>query len=240
MIAAWAPYCGVAPEPAELWGRWNPDPLLLALLGAAVAAIFLVGGDRRSRTPGLAAVAVLAISFVSPLCALSSALFSARTVHHLLLMLVAAPLIARALPVQARGLILATAAQAVVLWAWHAPAAYGAALSHDGTYWAMQASLLGAAVWFWSALRGATTPAVLAGLLATLVQTGLLGAILTFAPDAVYAPHLLGTAPWGITPLEDQQLAGLIMWVIGAGAYLVAALAALGARMRRDEAAFTR
>lgn len=241
MTPIWTPYCGPGATPAEIWARWNLDPLLLAALAAGVLAVGAAGRDRRSRLAGWSAVAVLAIGFVSPLCALSSALFGARTVHHLLLMLLAAPLIAAAIPGRARGLIPATAIQALVLWAWHAPGAYGAALSHDGVYWAMQLSLLGSAVWFWAAARHAAAPVIIAGLLATLVQTGLLGAVLTFAPHAVYAPHLVTTAPWGMSPLEDQQLAGLIMWVIGAGAYLFAALAALSARMSRDEgAAFAR
>lgn len=237
MTPVWTPYCGTGPAPADLWFRWNVDPPLLALLAASIVAIGLFGRDRRSRISGWTAVAVLAIGFASPLCALSSALFSARTAHHLLLMLVAAPLIARAMPGRARGLIPAAMAQTLVLWAWHAPAAYASALSSDAVYWAMQLSLLGSAVWFWSALRGATTPAILLGLLATMVQSGLLGAVLTFAPEPVYVPHLLTAGLWGMTPLEDQQLAGLIMWVIGAGGYLVAALAALGLRMARDEAA---
>lgn len=240
MMPVWTPYCGPGPAPAELWARWNLDPALLAVLAAAVLAVGLWGPDRRARVMGWGAVAVLAISFVSPLCALSSALFSARTVHHLLLMLVAAPLIAGAMPKCARGLLPAAVAQAVVLWAWHAPAAYGTALSSDGAYWVMQLSLLGSAVWFWSALRDAATPTILAGLLATLVQTGLLGAVLTFAPDAVYAPHLLTTGSWGFTPLEDQQIAGLVMWVISAGAYLLFALATIGLRLSRDEAVVAR
>ena len=45
------------------------------------------------------------------------------------------------------------------------------------------------------------------------VQTGLLGALLTFAGRPLYAAHLSTTAAWGLTPLEDQQLAGLIMWI---------------------------
>lgn len=242
MTPTWTPYCGQGPSPEELWARWNVDPLLLGGLAVGVVLILRLAGDRPSRAAGACALGVLVLSFVSPLCALSSALFSARTVHHLLLMLIAAPLIARALPRPGRAsaLLPAAAAQTVALWGWHAPAAYGAALSHDGVYWLMQASLLGAAVWFWSALRAASTPAVLIGLLATLVQTGLLGAVLTFAPDAAYAPHLLTTSAWGLTPLEDQQLAGLVMWVIGAGPYLAAALAILSARLRRDEAAFAR
>ena len=80
-------YCGPAPDPGAIWGRWNLDPLLLAALAA------LALGIGRSWA-GLAAVAALAVAFVSPLCALSAALFSARVVHHLLLVALAAPLIA--------------------------------------------------------------------------------------------------------------------------------------------------
>jgi putative membrane protein len=46
-----------------------------------------------------------------------------------------------------------------------------------------------------------------------MMQMGLLGAILTFARFALYAPHYLTTQQYGFSPLDDQQLAGLIMWV---------------------------
>ena len=125
----WTPYCGPAPEAGD-W-RWNLDPILL---GVMLIAAFLVATrlEGRRRVFGLMGMGVLAISFVSPLCALSSALFSARTVHHVLLVGVAAPLLAWAAPRRdGGGLILATAVQAVVLWAWHAPGLDGAALSND-------------------------------------------------------------------------------------------------------------
>ena len=67
--------------------------------------------------------------------------------------------------------------------------------------------------------------AAIAALLATMVQMGVLGALITFAPSALYAPHWSTTAAWGLAPLEDQQLAGLVMWAPAAAAYLLAALA---------------
>jgi putative membrane protein len=67
-----------------------------------------------------------------------------------------------------------------------------------------------------------------------MVQMGLLGALITFAGEPLYAPHLLTTAAWGLTPLEDQQLGGLIMWAPAAAVYLVAALLVAG-RWLRDE-----
>ena len=134
---AWSPYCGAGPAPADWLARWNFDPLLIAVLAAGLlASVLLQRGSARRLS--MAAIAVLAVSFVSPLCALSSALFSARTVHHVLLVAAAAPLFAAGLSPPRRGVLsLATLAQAGVFWAWHAPAAYGWALSSDAAYWLM-------------------------------------------------------------------------------------------------------
>lgn len=226
--AAWAPYCGAGPAPEDWLARWNLDPVVVALLALGCAVVVLRTQGPRRRC-GLAAFAILAISFVSPLCALSSALFAARTVHHVLLVAVAAPLLAWSLPRLRTGpLVAPTLLQAAVFWAWHAPAAYGWALSHDAAYWLMQLSLLGSAVWFWAALRKAQAPAAVGALLVAMVQMGLLGALITFAGQPLYAPHLATTAAWGLSPLEDQQMAGLIMWAPAAGLYLAAALAILG------------
>ena len=202
-------YCGPAPDPGAIWGRWNLDPLLLAALAA------LALGIGRSWA-GLAAVAALAAAFVSPLCALSAALFSARVVHHLLLVALAAPLIALALPAKVpRGatplFLIATA----VLWAWHLPQAYDAAMANMGLYWVMQVTLLGTATAFWRAVLAPGQPTGQAGLaiLGAYMQMGLLGALLTFAPDPLYAIHQWTPLSWGFTPLSDQQLGGIIMWV---------------------------
>ncbi len=96
----WVPYCGAAPLPAEVLARWNFDPLLLAALaGVALAwrlAIYRCG--RAPLAPFIGGIAVLAVLFVSPFCALTSALFAARTVHHVLLIAVAAPLLAWSIP----------------------------------------------------------------------------------------------------------------------------------------------
>lgn len=224
----WAPYCGPGPAPGEWLSRWNFDPVLIAALAVGLAWV-LWRTSGRERALGVGAVLTLAVIFVSPLCALSSALFAARTVHHVLLVAVAAPLIAWSAPRMTVGpLALATAAQAMVFWAWHAPAAYGWALSHDGAYWLMQLSLLGTAVWFWAGVRRASAPAAVAALLLAMVAMGLLGALLTFTGQPVYAPHFLTTAAWGLSPLEDQQAAGLIMWAPAAAVYLAAALVVLG------------
>lgn len=202
-------YCGAAPMPTEIWLRWNLDPvLLLALAGLALSL-------RRSRA-GLIAVGVLAIAFISPLCALSVALFSARVVHHVLLVALAAPLLALAWPArEARGATVPFLIATVVLWAWHLPWAYDLALSNVPVYWLMQVTLLGSALLFWREVLHPAQASVAALLLilASWMQMGLLGAILTFATEPLYAIHAVAPLDWGFTALEDQQLGGLLMWV---------------------------
>jgi len=222
--AVWTPYCGPAPDPAEALSRWNGDPVLWVVLTAAtVAGLVLLRRPERGRYT--AAIAVLAIGFISPLCALSSALFTARTLHHLLLVLAAAPLLALCVPTMRKPrLAAATAAQAVIFWAWHAPGLYAQALSHDAIYWLMQFTILGSAVWFWAAVRSARGHAAVAALLAAMLLMGLLGALIVFAAQPLYAPHFASTMAWNMTPLEDQQAAGLIMWAPAAAAYLLVAL----------------
>ncbi|MGV9010514.1 cytochrome c oxidase assembly protein [Brevundimonas sp.] len=229
----WQPYCGPGALPSELWSRWNLDPFLLIGLAVLTAGLVVATqNDRRGRWMGLTAVLTLIVGFVSPLCALSSALFTARTLHHVLLVAIAAPLLACALPRMRHRLgaarLVGVFGFAVLFWGWHTPDGYALALSNDAAYWVMQLSLLGTATVFWMSVRVSSGPAAVIALLITMVQTGLLGALLVFMPAAIYAPHLLTTAAWGLSPLEDQQLAGLIMWAPAAAVYLVAALTILG------------
>lgn len=229
----WQPYCGPGALPSDLWTRWNLDPTLLIGLAALTAGlIWTTRRNQRDRALALAAVVSLLVGFVSPLCALSSALFTARTLHHVLLVAVAAPLLACALPRlrhwHGTARLIGVFGFAVLFWAWHTPGGYALALSNDAAYWAMQLSLLGTAMAFWMSVRVSSGPAAVIALLITMVQTGLLGALLVFMPQAIYAPHLLTTTAWGLSPLEDQQLAGLIMWAPAAAVYLVAALTILG------------
>ncbi|HEV7252690.1 MAG TPA: cytochrome c oxidase assembly protein [Mesorhizobium sp.] len=202
-------YCGSAPGPAEIWLRWNLDPILLLGLGLLALAL------GRSRT-GAVALMVLVVAFVSPLCALSTALFSARVVHHVLLVAVAAPLIAMAVPARRPGTVaLPFLISTVVLWAWHLPRAYDLALSNIGAYWVMQVSLLASATAFWRAVLDPNrVPGhALLFILGAYMQMAALGALLTFAPTPLYAIHAIAPLAWGFTPLGDQQLGGLIMWV---------------------------
>ncbi|OWK28313.1 cytochrome c oxidase assembly protein [Sphingomonas mucosissima] len=233
-------YCGTPPLPGDLWLRWNLDPVLL--LGIAAAGIVLwrmTAGAPPARRSAMLGVGVLLAAFVSPLCALTNALFAARTVHHILLILTAAPLLAAAFRAEkhpAGSPLPALLAAAAILWFWHWPPAYASALSSDSVYWAMQASLLGSAIWFWHrVLRPSAEPVTaLLTILAAMAQMGLLGAILTFAPAPFYAAHFGTTAPFGFSPQEDQQLAGLIMWVPAMLPYFLAGALVARRAWRRD------
>ncbi len=157
--------------------------------------------------------------------------------QHMLLMVVIAPLwvLARPLPQLAAGLgprgrvlwvpflqlaarpMLAAYLHAVAIWFWHTPVFY--MLAVENTWWhAVEHAcfLLTAGPFWWAVLRASrrTTPWALLALLFTLMHTGFLGALLTFAQAPLY-----GEA----RDLQDQQLAGLIMWVVGAIPYLLAA-----------------
>lgn len=209
-------YCGPAPLPDDLWGRWNLDPWLIAALLLGSALYWMHPASQSERRAFMAALAVLALVFISPLCALTVALFSARVVHHVLLVAVAAPLLAHAVfnhRALASLLTPLTLLHTAIFWAWHAPDAYAAALSYTSAYWAMQITLLASATALWGAIFAASSARAIAALLFLTIQMGLLGALLVFSASPLYAPHLATTLVFGLDPLSDQQLAGLIMWV---------------------------
>src|SRR5690606_15958698 len=115
---------------------------------------------------------------------------------------------------QRMGLLLPLTLSTVALWLWHSPDLYTAAFTHPAIYWAMPISLLGSFTWLWLGLFGVRS-ALSAGVtaLASATQMGMLGALLVFAGQPLYVPHFATTAGFGLSPLDDQQLAGLIMWV---------------------------
>ena len=238
-MSAQLPYCGVAPVPGELLTRFNPDPILItALLALGAYHFFRLADTRRARTCALAGWAVAAAAFISPLCALSVALFSARVGQHMILLLVAAPLIAYAWPMRTgtRPAPWALWASAigffVALWFWHMPIPYDATFASTPLYWSMHITLFGSGIFLWRAVlhhRPDRTGDVLAAAALTSLQMGLLGAVLTFAGHPLFLWHVLRmTGQWGLTPLQDQQLGGVFMWVPGMLLFLWAALRSLG------------
>jgi putative membrane protein len=129
---------------------------------------------------------------------------------------------------------------AVVLWGWHLPVFFQATLTSEWVHALQHTSFVAASLLFWwSLLRGARSHrsqgAAVLYLFTTLVHTGALGALLTFSPHAWYPAYASRTAAWGLTVLEDQQLAGLIMWVPASVTYMVAGLALFASWMRASE-----
>ena len=236
-------YCGRPPVPGDLFERWNLDPAGITLL-TALAVLYWFGAWRRRvwARPEVDAFgagwSLLAVSIVSPLCALAIALFSARMAQHLLIVLVAAPLLVRGridavlasivrrrIAAPSRSSAPATGlAFAAFWWLWHAPTIYAVALRNDAVYAAMQITLTTTSFLVWRILLRETSFGALALGIGTAIQMGLLGALLTFAPDPLYAAHFGTTTPFGFTPLEDQQLAGLLCWVPGCGVLVAAGL----------------
>ena len=235
------PYCGAPATPVDLWQRWNLDPWLIAAFAAAAAAYgwqawrATDAASPRRHACFAAGWTLALLALISPLCAWSVALFSVRVGQHMLLVLLAAPLLALGLPTARTRPWAAACAFFAALWLWHFPPAYAWSLQSDVVYWLMQASLLGAAVALWQTLfasDGRQGERIVAGI-ASALHMGLLGALLTFASRPFYAAHRFTTEMWGLSALADQQLAGLLMWVPGGVAFGVLGLVGFLAWWRR-------
>lgn len=212
----------------------------------------------RATFAGVLGWSLLLASVAPPLDRLGSQLLSAHMVQHELLIVGAVPLLVAARPLAALlwGLperlrtklgallrtrlvrraasvatqpVLATVAHAVVIWAWHLPAAYDGAVARPELHLLQHASFgVTAAMFWWAVLArhpsGATKPVAPLLVLATMIHTTLLGAGIALAPEVVYDSYLVAPVARGFDPLVDQQLAGLVMWVPGGLAYLGAGL----------------
>lgn len=207
--------------------------------------------------------ALLAIALLTPLHALGEALASAHMLQHMLLFF-AAPLVVMSSPLATFlwslprswrmglsrklraswiawtwGVITSTSFawlfHAVVLWAWHSPPFYQAALEvgwlHDLEHFSF---LLSGLLLWWAIIQRARVGLLL--LFTTMLHSGLLAALLTFSDRLWYPYYNETTTAWGITPLQDQQLAGMVMWVLGGFGYLLAGLFILGIWLGRMEA----
>lgn len=244
-MTEYVPYCGSAPVPGGV--AWNIDPILaVVLLGTAALHLNAISGaDRRTkRLVGGAGWAIVAAALISPLCNLSVALFSARVAQHMVIVLIGAPLIASATigvqrPEQMPKILWGTGLFAVALWFWHMPGPYDTTFQSHYVYWLMHVTFFASAIWLWRSLltgAGAQPGAVLLSAVLTTMQMSLLGAVLTFSHRALFAAHFGTTAAWGLSPLGDQQLGGLIMWVPAAFILVAYGLYALGRQMNRMEA----
>ncbi|MBW8742930.1 MAG: cytochrome c oxidase assembly protein [Sphingomonas sp.] len=127
---------------------------------------------------------------------------------------------------------IATALQAIALWLWHAPALFDRALASEGWHIVQHLSFLVTALLFWWSIdhtqaRRRIGVAVFCLLLTACVGAAL-GALMALSSSPWYAGYAaMGMTPYGLTPEQDQQMAGLIMWIPGGIVHMGAALVIL-------------
>jgi cytochrome c oxidase assembly factor CtaG/cytochrome c551/c552 len=131
---------------------------------------------------------------------------------------------------------------AAALWIWHYPPLFDATLENDWIHAAQHLSfLLSALLFWWSLFYARKRNAHGAGVLyifTTAVHTSILGALLTLSTRPLYAAYAHSTAAFGLTPLEDQQIGGLIMWVPAGLVYMAAGLVLFARWLKTDSGAF--
>jgi putative membrane protein len=238
-------------------GGWSFDPILVVTVAAAswgytfgLRRLWTAGRGRgippRRAAAFFTGLVALVLALMSPLDELAIQLFSFHMIQHLLLILIAAPLIVYGAPVLVITLALphttrkglralersrpmtllkkvsfnsaiAGAVFAFALWAWHFPSLYQAAVA-DGRWHVLEhSSFVAASLLFWTHVIGRRrhrldfAPAILLVFVSGL-QSAALSVVLIFSGRALYPIHTRGARAWGLSPLEDQQLAGAIMW----------------------------
>jgi putative membrane protein len=189
----------------------------------------------------------LLVALVSPIDRLSDLLFSAHMTQHEILLVIAPPLVVLGRPIVALAWAFGEGRRArtmraldsplvsriwrllsaplvilivhgSVLWLWHIPFLFEAALRSEGVHALQHASFfLTAVVFWWGIVRGRYGRGgygmAAAFVFATAMHTSVLGALLTVASRLWYPLYSARGAPWAVNVLEDQELAGLIMWV---------------------------
>jgi putative membrane protein len=127
---------------------------------------------------------------------------------------------------------------AVVIWGWHIPSLFQATQHNFWIHSAQHFSFFASAIAFWwSIFQGRRTSrgTAILSLFTTTVHTGVLGALMAFSRSPWYPAYANGAAEWGLTPLADQQLAGMIMWIPASAAYLIGALILTRRWLRESE-----
>ena len=209
------------------------------------------------------------VALVSPVAWLSEVLFSVHMTQHTLLMLVAAPLLTFGHPLLAwmwvvddspRGAIahavrspralrvwraitaplIVFLIQALVMWGWHVPRFYEAALQSDGIHALEHLSMvMGASLFWWAMVHGRYGRrgyglGVLYVFL-TAMHSSALGGLLTVSPSVWYGEYGRQGAAWRVDALADQQLAGLLMWIPAGVIFIVLGLTLLAAWLGEAE-----
>lgn len=225
------------------WDHWDVH-LSVAVGLVALGGLYVgVGGRRAARRKQLAFTGALAVLFVSlngPLHNLSdSYLFSAHMVQHLVLTLCFPPLLLYGLtPGMVDRFLGAAAVRRAARWitrplpaaivflvpitAWHMPRFYEAAMRDHDLHIVQHLTFLGTSVLMWwpilsptAALPRAPYPAQLLYLFLLGIPMSLVGALITLSERTLYPFYAAAPRVWGLTPLADQQLGGLIMWIPG-------------------------
>jgi putative membrane protein len=216
------------------------------LYGAGLARLWRKGGLGRGIHYAqvacfVAGWLVVGVALLSNLHHYAERLLWAHMVQHELLMVVAAPLLVLGRPLEAWRWVLplrlpkllgdpafAWGLHALGIWLWHVPFLFEAAVRDPWLHLLQHTSFfLPAAIFWWTVLApGARQLAAVAALFTTMLHTGALGALMTFSSASWYAGYAL----------EDQQLAGLVMWVPAGIAYPLAALFLVSRWLRRAAA----
>lgn len=247
------------------WDAWVLASLAVAAVWYATGALRLLRRVGAGRVVGwfehgtfAAGLATIFIALESPIDSISDQLFSVHMLQHLMLMLVAAPLLVFGRPAIVclwafgpagrkrlgrlwRGSGLSSAMRAIMhplaVWLlfyftfiiWHFPGPYQAALRNEGIHAGEHLSLLVTSLMFWSIViepsgrRRLGYGATLVYVIKTAVLSALPGALLALAQRPLYPIYAGGAAAWGLTQLEDQQLAGAVMWIGGGFVWVLAA-----------------
>lgn len=126
------------------------------------------------------------------------------------------------------------------IWIWHAPRLYEAALGNGGIHALEHLTFVITAALFWWAMIHGRYGRVGYGvgvfyIFLTAVHSSVLGALMTVAPGVLYPSYLTAAAAWQVDALEDQQLAGLLMWVPSALVFIAFGLALLAAWLGESE-----
>lgn len=255
----------------DLASAWTLDPLVLvplalsAWLYAKGARRF---GAREAAFAG--GMLALVLALVWPLDVLGEQLFSMHMAQHAVMMNLAAPLLVlgaplgamlRALPIPARralaglaagrrwrgtwhfvtGAAAAAVLQQVALWGWHTPRGIAASLDNDAIHIAMHASLLLAALLFWTAVlrprSGEIWPS-LAALLLTLKITGIVCIVMMLQTEVVYPAYGAMAQTIGRSPVDDEQIGWGLMMVAGTLTYLGAGVALMASWFGAHERAY--
>jgi putative membrane protein len=129
----------------------------------------------------------------------------------------------------------------IVFWIWHASWLYEAALQNEVIHILEHVLFLATGILFWWVLFQPTEQkhrrygiGVLY-LFTTVLQSGILGALMTFASQPWYSSYAGSVRHWGLTSLQDQQLAGIIMWMIGGAVFTLLTIGYFAAWLRAVE-----